>query len=132
MNQVRPARPRAGQRLGPGDRLRTGWEFRRVYEGGRSIHGRRFVLFFLADSELPLRAGFVASRKVGNAVHRNRARRRLREAYRQLKSRLPELGAWVIFVARKPCAEESPKLLGEEMLAIVTRAGLITPLPPVP
>lgn len=127
---MRPARPRAGQRLGPGDRLRTGWEYRRVYDGGRSIHGRHFVLFFLADSDLPRRAGFVASRKVGDAVHRNRARRRLREAYRLLKSRLPESGAWIVFVARKPCAEESLKLVNVEMLAVLTRAGLITPLPP--
>ncbi|MDZ4803299.1 MAG: ribonuclease P protein component [Candidatus Eisenbacteria bacterium] len=130
MNLVRPARPRGGQRLGPGDRLRTGWEYRRVYEGGRSIHGRRFVLFFLVDNELPRRAGFVASRKVGDSVHRNRARRRLREAYRQLKSRLPESGAWIVFVARKPCAEESQKLVNEEMLALLIRAGLTTPLPP--
>lgn len=79
---------------------------------------------------MPRRAGFVASRKVGNAVYRNRARRRLREAFRRLKSRLPELGAWIVFVARKPCAEESQKLLEEEMLALLTRAGLIIPLSP--
>ena len=125
MNEIRPARARAGQRLGPGDRLRTGWEFRRVYEAGRSIHGRRFVLFFLADDQLPRRAGFVAGRKVGDAVRRNRARRRLREAWRRLKSRMPDPGGWVVFVARKPCAEEAQKQVEQEMTALLSRAGLL-------
>lgn len=132
MIPVRPARPRTGQRFGPGDRLRTGWEFRRVYDTGRSIHGRRFVLFFLTDEQLPRRAGFVAGRKVGDSVRRNRARRRLREAYRRIKSRLPDPGAWIVFVARKPCAEESQQQIDQEMAALLSRAGLLRsdPLPP--
>ena len=132
MEEARTPRPRAGQRLGPGDRLRTGWEFRRVYENGRTIHGRRFVLFFLAGNDLPRRAGFVAGRKVGDAVHRNRARRRLREAYRRIKARLADPGAWIVFVARKPCAEESQALLEQEMSALLTRAGLLAPPRPSP
>jgi len=96
-----------------------------VYEAGRSIHGRRFVLFFLADEQLPRRAGFVAGRKVGDAVRRNRARRRLREAWRRLKSRVPDPGAWVVFVARKPCAEEAQTLVEQEMTTLLGRAGLL-------
>jgi ribonuclease P protein component len=103
-----------------------------VYEGGRSIHGRRFVLFFLVDEQLPRRAGFVAGRKVGDAVRRNRARRRLREAWRRLKSRVADPGAWVVFVARKPCAEEAQTQVEQEMTALLARAGLLAAVPRSP
>jgi ribonuclease P protein component len=58
-------------------------EFKRLFtRGRRRKYGK--ILFIYSSSDVR-KAGFIASRKCGNAVTRNRARRILREAYRMNK-----------------------------------------------
>jgi len=59
--------------------LRTSVEFNKVYKEGVSLVGRLFVLYLLSAEDSA--RGVVASKKVGNAVQRNRAKRLLREAF---------------------------------------------------
>jgi ribonuclease P protein component len=86
------------------ERLQRNYEFRRVYEQGRRAEGKFAVLYVLEDTTetaAPGRRalGVVTSRKIGNAVVRNRARRLLREAYRLNKHKLkPNLR--IVMVAR--------------------------------
>jgi len=56
-------------------------DFQKVYEEGVKYVGRLFVLYLYPGEDLA--RAVVASRKVGNAVRRNRAKRLLREALRQ-------------------------------------------------
>ncbi len=77
-------------------------------------------------------AGFTATRKIGGAVVRNRARRRLREAARQT---LPELGlpgVDYVFVARADAAAAPwPALLDDVRNALISlRAELAAPSAP--
>lgn len=77
-----------------------------------------FVLLVMrTDLGLP-RAGFTVSKKVGNAVVRNRARRRLREAARLAMPELAVPSADHVFIARRQDAE----LPFEELLAITRKA----------
>ncbi len=87
-----------------GQRLRRNKDFRAVREQGRRIDCGAFLLTWRNRSAEPLdatpRVGVVASRaSVGNAVHRNRAKRRLREIYRRHQTLVPS-GLDLVLTAR--------------------------------
>lgn len=73
-------------RLGfsPAHRILTQREFAACFEAGRRYHGKSFLLFVLPrrDRDAPWRLGMAISKKVGNAVVRNRVKRVLRECFR--------------------------------------------------
>jgi len=71
-----------GFRFVPADRLLRRRDFLRVYDQGRRVHQRTFLLFYLRGEADRHRIGLTVPRKLGNAVHRNRVKRRLREIFR--------------------------------------------------
>lgn len=75
-------------------------EFSRVYSRGRSYVSPILVVYVLRNRENTARMGITTSKKIGNAVQRNRARRVVREAYRTLLPRIRP-GFDVVLVARK-------------------------------
>jgi ribonuclease P protein component len=90
--------------LRAGQRLRRNDDFRAVREQGRRTDCGAFLLTWrVRPAELaatPARVGVVASRaSVGDAVHRNRAKRRLREIYRRHQTLVPA-GLDLVLTAR--------------------------------
>ncbi|QEL89270.1 ribonuclease P protein component [Azospirillum brasilense] len=77
-----------------------------------------------APGEPPIRLGLTASRKVGNAVVRNRARRRLREAARQILTAHAAPGHDFVLVARAATAERPWTELVGDLIAALKRLGL--------
>ena len=67
------------------ERIRRRSEFNRVYEQGSRATGRYLSILFLRRSSGLSRVGIVATRKLGGATHRNRAKRLIRELFRRNK-----------------------------------------------
>lgn len=84
------------------DRLKKRAEFLAVAKGARSAR-RAFVLQALSGlgDDRPPRVGFTVTKKVGNAVERNRIRRRLREAVRLAGAAVARPGTDYVIVGRR-------------------------------
>lgn len=100
-------------------RLRSGWQFREVYRSGSSFHGILMTLVSLGKPDDFGRVAFVASRKVGPAVRRNRAKRLLRESFRRLPLDRRDEARWRIWIARAACSRSSQGQVAAEMARLV-------------
>jgi ribonuclease P protein component len=69
-------------RFRPHERIRRRAEFQDVYERGVRIHGRFATVFVLPNNRAVGRLGITATKKLGGAVERNRAKRLIREVFR--------------------------------------------------
>lgn len=80
--------------------LKLNKEFKRAYYQGKSKATPYFICYRVKNRGAGLRYGLTTSKKVGNAVCRNKARRLLRAALRAVEPRLGENWDYV-FVARE-------------------------------
>ncbi len=96
--------------LSKAERIQRNYHFRKVYSQGNKIVGRYFVIFWMESENPRRRLGVSASRKTGNAVERNRAKRLLREVFRRNKYCLNP-GIDLVAIARKGLKEQSYKTL---------------------
>lgn len=106
------------------NRLRRSRDFERVRRSGRSWTNRWLVLSVLANDVGRVRVGVAASRRVGGAVKRVRARRLIREAVRPCLDGIP--GGWdLVFIARAPLATASFQDVDRAVAQLLGRANLL-------
>ena len=87
-------------------------DFRRAYGRGKSRADAVLVSYALRTRRPVVRYGITTSKKVGGAVQRNRCRRIIRAAYRELLPELPRSGWDFVFVARaKTVQAKTPDIL---------------------
>lgn len=86
-------------RLRQNRRLRRRHEFQRVYDRGFRTHGRLMTVFLLPTDSDVTRLGIAATRKLGGAVERNRAKRLVREIFRHYRH---PPGLDVVVIPRPP------------------------------
>jgi len=104
------------------DRILKRDVFRQVYEHGRKLQFRYFTGFVLEKPAQSARIGITATRKIGNSVERNRARRLVREAYRKNKWLVPDRVDIVINVKRS-LVEAGYRELEGEFITFLQKAG---------
>ena len=97
-------------------------EFQYIYNKGKNTHSNSVVLFYLPADGVK-RVGFTATKKIGNAVVRNRSKRRFRALFSEFSSLLND-GTY-IFVAKVALQETSYLLLKNDFKKVLTKAGAL-------
>ncbi|HPY37017.1 MAG TPA: ribonuclease P protein component [Clostridia bacterium] len=118
--------------------LKKNRDFQFTYRAGKAVSCKLFTLVYVKDRRKPkkkrsntqaleftgVRAGFSVSKKVGNSCCRNRAKRRLREAF-SLYLPLIKPGHNLIFIVRQAVLFEPYPSLCAAVLRLLEKAGLI-------
>ena len=110
----------------PPGRLTRRAEFLRVAAKGRKTPSSGVVMQALArDDQGPVRLGFTVTKKVGNAVIRNRTRRRLREAARAVLKAETVRGVDLVLIGRDSTRDRRFVLLVEDVRRAMVKLGAL-------
>jgi ribonuclease P protein component len=110
------------------DRLRKRRDFEECYTSGIRVSGRHLQVFFLPDSRA-VRLGLSVPKRLGSAVQRNRARRRLREIFRRNRGAFGSRGGRLVVNVRPSAVGASFEELSADFLSSVGRAQTRTAPP---
>jgi ribonuclease P protein component len=108
-------------RFGPEARLHSRPEFLAVERGGRRVSGRFVTLVGKPNGGPADRLGIVASRRVGGAVERNRAKRRVRDVFRRRARPEGQRALDVVVIARPELVRADFAVVQADFLAALTK-----------
>ena len=107
------------QQFRPDERIRRRADFELVYKRGVRVHGRYSTLFLLPNGLAKGRLGIAATKKLGGAVRRNRAKRLIREIFRRNKI---APGYDLVVVPKRELFDASLEALEAEYGSLVSRS----------
>jgi len=84
-------------------RIKKNAEFQNIFKKGKSFANRQFVVYSLENDQDYFRIGISVSKKVGNAVVRNRIKRYIRQTFLELNDSVSPNKDYII-IARNPAA----------------------------
>lgn len=111
-----------GQGFNKARRVRRRGEYQQVFDRGTKIHGRYLTLVMAPSDASRPRLGIVASRKLGGAVARNRAKRLIREVFRRNTIPGPQ-GVDVVVIPRRELFDAAYISLEADFLAACRRGA---------
>ena len=104
--------------------IKSNCDFRRTYGKGKVFQAPALVSYVLKNRAGICRIGITTSKKIGNAVERNRTRRIIRAAYREIEGKIN--GNYdIVFVARSRTKYKKSTQIAQIMLSQLKEAGVI-------
>jgi ribonuclease P protein component len=104
--------------------LRRNKEFRYVYRRGKSVSDKYFVLIYVKTKTPNLKVGFSVSKKLGNAVCRNRIKRRMKEAFFSMLTDVSKKSL-IVFIPKERAKDLDYSLILTSLRNLLGRAGLL-------
>lgn len=104
-------------------RIRRNKEYRRIYRIGHRFRNRAGLLYVCRKKHAPIRIGFVATKRIGDAVSRNRAKRLMKEVYRLHRHEL-SLGYEVVLLAGEFLTKATYREAEKALISLWRQAGI--------
>ncbi|MFD2616581.1 ribonuclease P protein component [Terrilactibacillus laevilacticus] len=106
-------------------RLQKNVDFQYVFKNGQSFANRQFVVYLFSQPEREFsRLGLSVSKKMGNAVMRNRIKRVIKEVFRHLEDKL-DPGYDYIVISRKPVANMNYREMEKSLKHVLRKAKVL-------
>lgn len=105
--------------------LKKDSDFRKVYKYGKSVANKYLVMYILNNKLGYSRLGISVSKKVGNATVRNKVKRRIREAYRNLIDENVKSGYDIVVIARVSSKDVDYKDIEKSVLLLSKKTNII-------
>ncbi|AXX92999.1 ribonuclease P protein component [Malaciobacter molluscorum LMG 25693] len=102
-------------------RINNSRDFNKIYKSDKKWHTHSFVAFFSPNKNL--KVAFVASKKVGGAVQRNRSKRRLRGMFVSFENRV--ISGNYVFVAKQKIFERNAQKLEKDFIFALRNLNLL-------
>jgi len=104
-------------------KLRNNRDFRKVYDKGKSISNKYLVMFYIKNGLDYNRVGFSTTKKLGNAVIRNKVKRLIKESFRLNNDNLIN-GYDIVFLARIRATSASYEDMEKSIINLFKRSKL--------
>ena len=105
-------------------RLKKKYQFNYVYRVGKSAGAKYMILYFCPSKNKNVKIGISVSKKIGNAVVRNRTKRRFREAVAPMLDKMKE-NFNVIIIAKESSVDAPFEQLVTELKKLLTKTALL-------
>jgi ribonuclease P protein component len=106
------------ENFSPQERIRKKKDFLHLYKKGTRYRGKYFLLIYLSNEFAYSRVAVVASKKLGNAVQRNRIKRRFRTLFRRNKTLLQK-PLDLIIIPQREIHDADWKILEKSYMAVL-------------
>lgn len=112
-------------------RVKSEQDFSMVFNHGKSKANRQFVIYHLPKEQAHFRIGISVGKKIGNAVHRNAVKRKVRQAIYELKPYIKSDVDFIV-IARKPADKMSTAEVKSSLIHAMRLSHLFTEDPSHP